>query len=179
MTPPRRAYWLSMAALVVVLPAALAVHVWGDAANWRAAHERAPIEAATGKPVDYAGARWTVTRFARLAGGAGRAVVLAEFEAVAANPQALAAVPCEVGLSDDAGRKWQPVLFADPVVSKMYPETAEMGLCGGPTFATAVPGKPARMMASFVVPAAAQDLKLSIALSSAAPAYLSVSEPRP
>jgi hypothetical protein len=179
MTPPRRAYRLSLAALVVALPAALAAKVWGDVARWRAAHERAPIEAATGNPVDYAGARWTVTRFTRLAGGAGRAVVLAEFEAVSADPKALGAVPCEVGLSDGAGRKWQPALFADPVVQKMYPETTEMGLCGGPTFATAEPGKPAGMVASFVVPAAAKDLELSITLFSALPAYLSVSEPRP
>jgi hypothetical protein len=177
MRPPRRAYWLSMAALVVALPAAVAVQVWGNAVTWRTAHERVPVEAATGEPVDYAGARWTVTRFTRLAGSAGRAVVLAEFEAAIADPQALGAVPCVVGLSDADGRTWQPVLFADPIVQKMYPETTGMDLCGGPTFATAQAGKPARMTASFVIPASARDLKLSITLFSALPAYLSVSEP--
>jgi len=179
MTPPRRAYWLSVAALVAVLPVTLAVHVWGDVANWRAAYERTPVEAAAGRPVDYAGARWTVTRFTRLAGDAGRAVVLAEFEAAAADLKALGAVPCEVKLSDDASRKWDPVLFADPIVQKMYPETMDMGLCGGPTFAAAEPGKPARMAASFVIPASAKDLRLSITLFSALPAHLSVSEPGP
>jgi hypothetical protein len=179
MMASRRGYWLSLAALVVALPAALAAQSWGDVMDWRAQNLRVAIPGATGQPVDYAGARWTVTRFTRLAGAEGRAVVLAEFEAMAADLKALGDVPCMVGLADGAGRKWQSTLFADPIVRKMYPETDEMGLCGGPTFAATEPGKPARMTASFVIPADARDLELSIALFSALPDYLSVSEPRP
>ena len=40
-------------------------------------------------------------------------------------------------------------------------------------------GEPVRMAASFSIPASARDLKLSVALLSALPAYLSVSEPQP
>lgn len=177
--PSRRSYWLSMAALTVALPAALAAQTWGDIKDWRMQHEREPVQAAAGQPVDYAGARWTVTRFTRLAGGEGRVVILAEFEAVAADPGALGAVPCEVQLVDGAGRQWQPTLFADPVVRKMYPESADRSLCGGPAFAAAGNGKPAKMAASFVIPASARNLELSIVLFSALPAYLSISEPQP
>jgi hypothetical protein len=177
--PSRKGYWLSMAALVIALPAAVAVQGWGAFSNWRGQNERVPVPGATGQPIDYAGARWTVTRFTRLAGGEGHAVVLAEFEATMSDPKALGEVPCLVGLSDGAGRTWQSTLFADPIVRKMYPETSEMGLCGGPTFAATSPGEPARMAASFLIPASARDLALSITLFSALPNYLSISEPQP
>lgn len=175
---PRRAYWLSMAALVVAVPAALIAQSWGDAQAWRSAHERHPIPATAGQAVDYGGARWTVTRFTRLAtSDAKRAVLLAEFEAVAGNPKALSETPCQVILTDGADRKWRPVLFADPVVRKLYPETSERSLCGGPAFGRAEPGKPVRMVETFDIPADARDLKLSIALFSVLPDYLNVSEP--
>ena len=174
----RRGYWLSMAALVVALPAALAAQSWEDVRAWRAQHGREPVPAAVGQAIDYAGARWTVTRLTRLAGGQGHAVVLAEFEAATADPQAAGSSPCQVLLADGDGRTWQPVLFADPVVRKTYPEAEERSLCGGPAFAAAAPGKRALMAASFTVPASARDLTLSIAMLTALPAYLSVSEPR-
>ncbi|RWN60435.1 hypothetical protein ACN2CC_18055 [Mesorhizobium muleiense] len=177
-TSTRRGYWLSMMALVVALPAALAVQTWGSIKDWRSQHLRQPLSASLGQPVDYAGASWTVTRFTRLAGSAGSAVVLAEFEALAADPKALGSVPCEVRLSDGSSREWRPTLFADPVVRKQYPEAEQRSLCGGMAFATTEPGKPARMAASFSIPPAASSLTLSIALYSALPNYLSVSEPR-
>jgi hypothetical protein len=178
MTPSRRSYWLSMAALVVALPAALAVQCWGSVMDWRADHERRPISAVVGQPIDYAAASWTVTRFAKLPGREGRAVVLAEFQAAAPDPHGLSAVPCNVWLSDGAGREWRPTLFPDPVIRTLYPEAARKSLCGGPAFAAAEPGKPAMMVASFIIPVSARDLALSIALYSELPNYLNVSEPR-
>ena len=179
MTPSRRGYWLSMAALAVVLPATLAVSGWGSFVNWRAVNVREPTAAQVGQKVDYAGAQWTVTRLTRLAGGEGRAVVLAEFEATIPDPKAFANIPCEIGLSDGEGRTWRPVFLDDPAVKAMYPEATHRALCGGPSFAEAQGGEPVRMAASFAIPASARDLKLSVALLSALPAYLSVSEPQP
>ncbi|PTE10574.1 hypothetical protein C9427_10970 [Mesorhizobium helmanticense] len=167
-----------MAALVVAVPAALAAQTWGSIKDWRAQHLRQPVAATLGQPVDYAGASWTVTRFTRLAGSGGNAVVLAEFEAVAADPKALGAIPCEVRLADESGRAWQPTLFADPVLRQQYPEAEQRSLCGGVAFAAIEPGQPARMVASFSIPPAASSLTLSIALRSALPNYLSVGEPR-
>ncbi|RWB35189.1 MAG: hypothetical protein EOS50_02040 [Mesorhizobium sp.] len=177
-TSARRGYWLSLMALVVALPAALAAQTWGSIKDWRSQHLRQPVSAILGQPIDYAGASWTVTRLIRLAGSEGSAVVLAEFEALAADPKALGAVPCKVRLSDGSGREWQPTLFADPVVRKQYPDVRNRSLCGGTAFAATEPGKPARMAASFLIPPAASSLTLSIALYSALPNYLSVSEPR-
>ena len=173
-----RGYWLSMVALVVALPAALAARSWGDIKDWRAEHMRKPISGAIGQPIDYAGASWTVTRFASLAGSQGRSVVLAEFEAVIPDPQALSAIPCQVRLSDEAGREWQPTFIPGRVVRQLFPEASERSLCGGPAFAAAEPGKPAKMAASFSIPASAHDLTLSITLYSARPQYLSFNEPR-
>ncbi|WP_287179966.1 hypothetical protein, partial [Mesorhizobium sp.] len=90
----RRGYRLSMTALVVALPAALVVQTWGSIKDWRSQFLRQPLSATLGQPIDYAGASWTVTRITRLAGSEGNAVVLAEFEALAADPKALGAVPC-------------------------------------------------------------------------------------
>jgi len=167
-----------MAALLITVPAALAVHSWGDIQDWRAEHVRNPIAGAVGRAIDYGGASWTVSRFTRLAGSEGRAIVLAEFEAVIPDPQALATIPCEVRLSDGEGREWRPAFLSDPVIRRTYPEALERSLCGGPTFAAAEPGKPAKMAASFSIPASARGLTLSIALYSARPAYLSFKEPR-
>lgn len=177
MTPARRGYWLSMAALAIALPATVAVSGWGSYVNWRTTHVREPIIAQVGQKVDYAGAQWTVTRLTRLAGGEGRAVVLAEFEATIPDPEALASVPCEIGLSDGEGRTWRPVFLGDPVVRAMYPEALQKALCGGPSFAEAQGSTPVKMAATFAIPASATDLTLSVALLSALPAYLSVSEP--
>jgi len=177
MTPLRRSYWLSMAALVVALPAALAVQCWGSVVDWRADHERRPIAAVVGRSIDYAAASWTVTRLVRFSGREGRVVVLAEFQAVARDPRGLSALPCTVWLSDGDGREWRPTLFPGSVIRKLYPEAARRSLCGGPAFAAAEPGKPAMMVASFTVPASARDLTLSIALHSELPNYLKVSEP--
>jgi hypothetical protein len=179
MTPVRRGHWLSMAALAIALPATLAVHGWGAFVNWRMANGREPTTAEVGQKVDYAGAQWTVTRLTRLAGGEGRAVVLAEFEATIPDPKAFASDPCEIGLSDGEGRTWRPVFLGDPVVRAMYPEAMQRALCGGPSFAEARSGEPVRMAASFSIPASARDLTLSVALLSTLPAYLSVSEPQP
>ena len=176
--PSRKGYWLSLALLFVAVPGTLAVRTWKDVRTWRSQHERQAEQGEVGKPVDYAGARWTVTRFTRLAGKNGSVAVLAEFEAAAADPKALAATPCDVSLSDGAGRTWHQTIFSDPAIRKQYPETASLGLCGGPTFATTQKGAPAKMVATFSIPAAATGLSLSITLYSALPRYLSISEPK-
>jgi hypothetical protein len=167
-----------LAVLVVAVPAALTIKTWKDIRTWRSQHEWQAEPGEVGKPIHYAGAQWTVTRFTRMAGENGSAAVLAEFEATIADPRALASTPCQVRLSDEAGRIWHQTVFADPVIRKQYPETASLGLCGGPTFATTQKGQPAKMVATFSVPATAAKLHLSIALYSALPHYLSISEPK-
>jgi hypothetical protein len=178
MMPSRKGYWISLALLLAAVPVALTIKTWDDIQTWRSQHERQAEPGEVGKPVGYAGAQWTVTRFTRMAGENGSAAVLAEFEAMTADPGALASTPCRVRLSDEAGRTWHQTVFADPVIGKRYPETASLGLCGGPTFATTERGKPAKMVATFSVPVTATGLHLSIALYSALPRYLSISEPK-
>ncbi len=78
----RRRYWLSLAALVVVLPAAVLAHTWGSLTQWWANNDRDPIEVERGTAQPYAGAEWRMTGLSVLPiGSTGRSVVLAEFEA--------------------------------------------------------------------------------------------------
>ena len=57
MMSARRGYWLSVAALVVALPVAVAVQGWGAFSDWRSQNERVPVPGEAGQPVDYAGVR--------------------------------------------------------------------------------------------------------------------------
>ncbi|MEQ1955790.1 hypothetical protein [Mesorhizobium sp. CN2-181] len=174
----RRGYRLSLAALAIALPAALLVESWGSVREWRARHERAPVEAVQGQPVRYAGAEWRLTRLERIAGGSPeRTIMLAEFEAVPDDPAALAEVPCAVALTDGLGRQWNATFVADRVVRRAYPRAADKPGCGGPTFGALAKGAKAEMAATFVVPATADDIALSVTMASALPRYLRFSAP--
>lgn len=172
-----RAFWLSLAALVLVLPASLAVRAKDSAQAWRDEYSHTPIDAAIGQPVDYAGVEWTVTRLERLFSANGASIVLAVFEASGPNLKELAEAPCQVSLGDGEGRRWTPESLAHQAVRQNNPDVAERSLCGGPTFAETEDGKPALMAATFLVPEATRDLSLSIGLLPALPNYLRVSGP--
>ena len=108
-TPRRRAFWLSLAALVLVLPASLAVRAKDSARAWQNEYSHTPIDAAIGQPVDYAGVEWTVTRLERLFSANGASIVLAVFEASGQNLKELAEAPCQVSLGDGEGRTTTPI----------------------------------------------------------------------
>ncbi|MDQ6434858.1 hypothetical protein RB623_12445 [Mesorhizobium sp. LHD-90] len=167
----RRGYWLCLAGLLVALPAALAVKSWGSVREWRAQNLRTAVEVTDGQPVRYAGAEWTFSGLRKLHGGE-RTIVLAEFEALPDDPAALGQVPCDVQLTDGLGRSWSPHFLTDPIVRKSAPRAAEKRLCGGPTFEETPKGTKAEMAATFVVPASAENLSLTLTMASARPQYL-------
>ena len=169
----RRGYWLSVAALVVALPAAIGVHSWGSIREWRARNHRTPVEAELGSQIRYAGAEWKLTRLERIAGESpDRIIMLAEFEAVPDDPAALAEVPCGVALTDGLGRTWRSTFIPDRVVRRAYPQAADKPGCGGPTFGALAKGAKAEMAATFVVPASAQHIALTVTMNSARPQFL-------
>src|SRR5262245_24790187 len=86
----RRRYWLSVGALAVVLPAALAVNSWSSLAEWRNRTVRTPVAVERGSTQRYAGAQWQLTVLTRLAEGSADAIVIvAEFEAAVDDPELL------------------------------------------------------------------------------------------
>ena len=70
-TGERPGYWLSLAALIVVLPVAVLVHSWGSLSQWWANRDRDPIIAERGVAQSYAGAEWRLTGLSVLPQGTG------------------------------------------------------------------------------------------------------------
>lgn len=169
----RRRYWLSLAGLGFALPVAVLVHSWESLEAWRSGSDRDPIAVDRGESQRYAGAEWRLTTLSRLPGGsADEAVVLAEFEARIENPGLLAESPCAVVLTDAEGRRWLPAFLTRPVVRKMQPEAADKPRCGGLAFQGAGTHGTARMAETFVIPATASGLALSVTLANARPRHL-------
>lgn len=169
-TGERRRYWFSIAALAVVLPAAILVHTGDTIREWLR-DMRDPISVESGALQRYAGADWRLTGLARLPGSLpDTAVVLAEFEATVDDPSQLAENRCQVALTDDRGRRWEPAFLPESAVRKAKPAAADKPHCG--LFEEVTPGDTVMMAESFVVPDGAESLALSVSLSGALPAYL-------
>jgi hypothetical protein len=169
----RRRYWMSFAGLAIALPVAVLVHSWESIAAWRAGNEHDPVMVGREKSESYAGAEWRLTTLSRLpSSSAEQVVVLAEFEARIEEPNLLTEGLCAVVLTDAEGRRWQPAFLIEPIVRKMHPETADKPRCGGLAFRNAGKGGTASMAETFVVPATANGLALSVTVPSARPRYL-------
>jgi hypothetical protein len=168
----RRRYWLSLAALAVVLPATVAMHTWGSATEWWSRNNRDPIAVAAGATQSYAGAEWQLTSLSRLPGNrADAVVVLAQFEATV-DTEFEAGNLCQVALTDAEGRRWQPVFLSERIVRKMHPEAVDKPRCSTTQFETLTKGSRAKMAETFIVPDAANGLALNVTMTGALPQYL-------
>ena len=168
----RRRYWLSVAALAVVLPAAIAVHSRATATNWWSLNNREPITVATGATQSYAGAEWQLTSLSRLPGNrADAVVVLAQFEA-RVDTKFEPGNFCQVALTDAKGRRWLPVFLGERIVRKMHPEAVGKPGCTSTLFETLAKDSRIKMAETFVVPDAANDLALNVTMTGALPRYL-------
>ena len=171
--PPgeRRRYWLSLAALAIALPAAIAVNSWDSLAEWRSRNSRTPLAVERGATQRYAGAQWQLTGMTRLPEGSAETIlIVAEFEAAVDDPDLLRKGPCVVVLTDDRGRRWKPTFLPGRVVRQARPEAADKPRCGA--FPNAEKGKTIMMAATFTVPDSAAGLALSVTVAGARPAYL-------
>ena len=77
--------------------------------------------------------------------------------------------PCEVVLTDDQGRRWQPAFLPGRVVRQGRPEAADKPRCG---LSRAEKGRTITMAATFTVPESATGLALSVTVAGARPEYL-------
>lgn len=170
-TGERRRYWLSLAALVVVLPVAVLVNSWDSLSEWRLGHMRTPIIVERDAAERYAGAQWQLTGLTRLPGGAsGATLIVAEFEATVDDPALLQNSPCAVVLTDDKGRRWQPVFLPPRLVRQGRPAAADKPRCSA--LARAEKGQTIAMAETFTVPEEAAGLTLSLTIGAARPAFL-------
>lgn len=167
----RRRYWLSLAALVVVLPAAIVVNSWDSLSEWRRSRLDMPIAVARGATQAYAGAQWQLSGLTRLPGATpGTTLIVAEFDAVVDDPALLQAGPCAVALTDDKGRRWLPAFLPGRAVRQGRPAAADKPRCYG--LARAEKGKTIAMAETFTVPESAAGLALSVSIGGVKPAYL-------
>jgi hypothetical protein len=168
----KRQYWLSLAALAVVLPATVALHSWESVTEWRKRHHTDPIAVAAGAAQSYAGAEWQLTSLSRMPGSrADAVVVLAQFEA-AIDTEFEAGNFCHVALTDADGRRWQPVFLSERIVRQMHPEAVEKPRCSTTRFETLTKGSRVTMAETFIVPDAAKDLALNVTMTGSLPQYL-------
>ena len=167
----RRRYWLSLAALVVVLPAAIVVNSWDSLSEWRRSRSTTPIAVERGKAQAYAGAEWQLTGLTRLPGTTPETtLIVAEFDAAVDDPTLLQAGPCAIALTDDRGRRWLPVFLPGHEVRQGRPAAADKPRCYG--LARAEKGKTIAMAETFTVPASAAGLALAVTIGGARPAYV-------
>ena len=165
----RRRYWLSIAALVVVLPAAIVVNSWDSLSEWR--QFSTPIAVNRGETHAYAGAQWQLTGLTHLPGATpDTTLIVAEFDAAVDDPALLQAGPCTVALTDDKGRRWLPAFLPARAVRQGRPAAADKPRCYG--LARAEKGKTIAMAETFTVPESAAGLALSVSVGGARPAYL-------
>jgi hypothetical protein len=171
MTGERHRYWLCLAALVVVLPAAIVVNSWDSLSEWRRSRLSTPIAVERGEAQAYAGAEWQLTGLTRLPGATpDTTLIVAEFDAIVDDPTLLQAGPCTIAITDDKGRRWLPVFLPGRAVRQGRPAAADKPRCYG--LARAEKGKTVAMAETFTVPEAAAGLTLSVSIGGAKPAYL-------
>ena len=167
----RRRYWLSLAALAVVLPAAIVVNSWDSLSEWRRGRLSTPIAVERDAVQAYAGAQWRLVGLTRLPGATpDTTLIVAEFDAAVDDPALLQAGPCAVALTDDKGRRWLPAFLPGRAVRQGRPSAADKPRCHG--LARAEKGKTIAMAETFTVPASASGLALSVSIGGARPAHL-------
>jgi hypothetical protein len=169
----RRMRWLSLAALLVLLPAAIWVRSYNGVSNWRAEQDLDPLIAEPGKTMLYGGAEWRLEGLYQLRQDDKKsAIILAEFEAKIKDPAAFAGGLCRVKLSDRGNRRWAPQFLTPYEVRKARPSIDERVTCGSATIKPLKADETVKMAETFRAPAELTKFDLMISAANYRPAYL-------
>lgn len=169
----KRVFWGCLAALLVAIPAALALRGYDSALAWRTNQELYPLVAEPGKPIRYGGAEWRLEGLYQLIGQDNKsAFILAEFEARIDDPTAFAAGACQIALSDRGERRWSPQFTTPREVRKARPSIDERETCGGATIKPLKAGETVKMAETFRAPADITKFDLAISQVTLRPTYL-------
>lgn len=170
----RRTRWWCIGALFVALPAAVLVRSYSDALEWRKTLELDPVVAPSGGTASYAGAEWRLSGLYKLAEpGKPAATVLAEIEAIVADPAVFAAGgPCQVALTDSEGRRWEPLFLAPRAIRKARPEVSDMPTCNVALSKAPKAGDRIMIAEAFTIPSELKTLDVVISVAGQRPAYL-------
>ncbi|MGE0241678.1 MAG: hypothetical protein AB7F09_09850 [Parvibaculaceae bacterium] len=170
----RRIRWLSLAALIVLLPVAIGVRSHGGVTNWRAEQDLDPlITAQPGRTMSYGGADWRLEGLYQLRQDDKRsAVVLAEFEARIKDPAVFAAGMCRIKLGDRGDKRWLPQFLMPYAVRKARPSVDERVTCGAATIKPLKAGETVKMAETFLTPAELTKVDLIVSAANVRPTYL-------
>lgn len=170
----RRARWMCVGALVVVLPLAIAVRSYGGALEWRKTLELEPVVAPSGGMATYAGAEWRLSGMYKLAiAGKSAATVLAELELTVTDPQAFAAAGlCSVAVVDAEGRRWKPLFLVPSAIRRARPQVSDMKTCGAAFLDPHKPGDRIAVAETFTIPPELEKLDMVISVAGERPTYL-------
>jgi hypothetical protein len=169
----RRLRWLSLAALIVLLPVAIGVRSYGGVTGWRAEQDLDPLTAEPGKTVSYGGAEWRLEGLYQLRQDDKKsAIILAEFEAKIADPAAFAAGMCRIKLSDRGDKRWLPQFLTPYAVRKARPSIDERVTCGSATIKPLKAGETVKMAETFLAPVDVTKFDLIVSAANVRPAYL-------
>ncbi len=169
----RRRRWLSLMALLALLPAALWVRSHGSVAAWRDEQELEALITEPGKSAAYGGAEWRLEGLYQLPQkDAGSAIILAEFEARIEDPQAFANSLCRVHLGDRGDKRWAPQFLMPSEIRKARPGIDERTTCASAMLKTFKAGDMAKMAETFQTPAGLTKFDLIISAANIRPAYL-------
>lgn len=169
----RKAYWLSLAALLVALPATIAFRSYDSALAWYQQQELDPILAETGKAVAYGGAEWRLEGIYQLRQkDDDAAIILAEFEARITDPASFAAGACQIRLSDRGDKRWTPLFLMPAEIRKARASVSDRSTCGGATIKPLKAGDMVKMAEAFSAPAELSKFDLTISQATMRPAFL-------
>ena len=169
----RRLRWLSLVALILLLPATLWVRSEGSITAWRGEQELEPVITEPGKAAAYGGAEWRLEGLYQLPQQDGAsALILAEFEARISDPQGFANGLCRVALGDRGARRWSPQFLTPREIRKARPSIDERVTCGSATLKTLKAGETVKMAETFLAPVGVTKFDLIISAANVRPAYL-------
>lgn len=172
----RKMWWLSLAALPVLVAAAVAINAWRNVADYR---HRIETDIAQGADhLDYAGARWQLDKVRLIGDGRDAQVrfqgqmrlVIVRMVATATRAIGEDWGQCEVSLTDNAGRRWLPldVGLSNDISRDLDPKATPVSGCGITSLTPPQQDHAALIEEKFVVPAdavPALSVRLSVAAS--------------
>lgn len=167
----RKAYWISLSLLLVVVPIAIVMNSPGEFVSWVERRMERPNVVERGDSEPLGGAAWRLATLHRLAGTLPDTnLMLAEIDVsvrdIAALPQA-----CELSLMDGMGRRWEPLPLPGLLLREVAPTAAGGSQCST-LQAGELEGQRLRVAELYLVPHDAEGFSLSLILPGELPLVL-------
>lgn len=167
----RKAYWVSLVLLLLVVPIAIVMNSPGEFVSWAERRMERPKVVERGDSGQLGGGVWRLAPLSRLAGTLPDTnLMLAEIDVFARD---MAALPqsCELTLTDGTGRRWEPLPLPGLLLRDAAPAAAGGSQCST-LQAGELEGQILRVVELYLVPHDAEGFSLSLAVPGEPPLVL-------